>query len=67
MPRRLTAVLAALCALAACGDGSSPAPPPQAPPGLSARELIDATDAIEKLVQVAEDRILAQAAGRPIG
>ncbi len=26
-----------------------------------------ATDAIEKLVQVAEDRILAQAAGRPIG
>jgi hypothetical protein len=26
-----------------------------------------ATDAIEKLVQVAEDRILAQAAGRSIG
>ena len=50
MPRRLPAVLAALCALAACGDGSSPAPPPQAPPGLSARELIDATDAIEKLL-----------------
>jgi len=55
MPPRLPAIFAALCALAACGerpqqavDGQGAPPPPAT--ALSARELIDATDAIEKLL-----------------
>ena len=61
MPPRLAAVLAPLLALAACGDGSSPAS--SAAPSISARELLDARDAIEKLLaseRTAEALIVAR-------
>lgn len=65
MVRPLPPTLAAICLLASCGGdgGSSPAPPPApsaaVPPKateLSARELLDATEAIDKLLAAERTR-----------